>query len=158
MSLVEVMIALAVLGLLVVPIMMAFMNTQIYARKIDKQNEVNAVTRTVIQIVNDNFKNAVLIADIEGHAVDLDGDESTPETFLDIIKAAKKDSSKKVTVDNLPIIESGTLSKKYKYSITYDVKYDNSAYPGVYNFLITVMDYNSGRTENKLKIAVNIDD
>ena len=33
MTLTEVMIALAVLGLLFAPIMMAFMNTQIYAKK-----------------------------------------------------------------------------------------------------------------------------
>lgn len=170
MSLVEVMIALAVLGLLVVPIMMAFMNTQIYARKIDKQNEVNAITRTVTQNVMENFKRNEMIKAINDTGIDLDGDgtedkylvvdidgDGIDDKFSNIIKKAK-DEGKEITVDNIAIFENSEPSTKYKYSITYDQSYDDTKnYPDVYNFLITVKDY-SDRVHSSLKIAVNIDD
>ncbi|WP_010249682.1 type II secretion system protein [Acetivibrio cellulolyticus] len=158
MSLVEVMIALAILGLLSVPIMMAFMNTQIYARKIDKQNEINSITRTVTQIVSDGFKNDAVITDIGGLNIELDGDPLTlTDTFTDIIRKAKNDATKKDTVSDLPIMENGVKSLKYKYSITFDYNnFRNPLYEGVYNFLIIINEYDSGNVVNKLKIAVDI--
>ncbi|OPZ92281.1 MAG: hypothetical protein BWY74_01659 [Firmicutes bacterium ADurb.Bin419] len=157
MTLTEVMIALAVLGLLITPIMMSFMNTQIYARKIDKQNEVNAITRTIMQNVSKSLKEDYAIEDINGNIIDVDEDTLPDDRFSSIIIKAKSESSKRVTVDDLPVYENGIPNSKFKYSITYDENYDNSEYFGVYNFLITVRDYNSGRIENELKIAVNLD-
>lgn len=47
MTLVEVVVALALLGILVVPITIGFMNTIRIAKLIERQTEVNAVSEVV---------------------------------------------------------------------------------------------------------------
>ncbi|NLL06208.1 MAG: prepilin-type N-terminal cleavage/methylation domain-containing protein [Clostridiaceae bacterium] len=162
MSFLEVLIALGILGLLSVPIMMMFMNAQIYAKKVDKQTEINAVTRTVTQIVSDGFKTpgegALLFAPDSTEDIDIDGDGSAPDGFRKIIKYARDVLRDKYTTPVLKIEGSG-INEKYVYKITYDpANYHDANYEGVYSLLVTIIEKESGKVVNELKMSVNVNE
>lgn len=156
MSFLEVLIALAILGLLSVPIMMMFMNAQIYARKVDKQTEINAVTRTVMQIVSDGLNaNAQLFGPDSSDPIDVNGDGTENDGFRTIITHAHDSGSPYIT-PVLKIDRSG-INEKYVYKITYDhAKYYDENYEGVYNVLVTIIEKENGKAVNKLKMSVNV--
>ncbi len=156
MSFLEVLIALAILGLLSVPIMMMFMNAQIYAKKVDKQTEINAVTRTIMQLVSDGLKtNDQLFGPDSSDPIDVDGDDTTSDGFRTIIKHAH-DNGSTYTTPELKIDGSG-INEKYVYKIAYDpAKYYDANYEGVYNILVTIIEKESGKVVNKLKMSVNV--
>ncbi len=157
MSLVEVMIAITVLALLAVPLMISFMNTQVIARKVDKQTEISAITRTVKQIVSDGLIDNQPMIDVDDTVlVDINGD-SNPDTFQDFVSYAVTQAAP-VTSNELQIMETGRLNSKYKYKITCGsgADYYDPAISGVYNVVITIMEKDSGKIANKLKIAVSI--
>lgn len=159
MSFLEVLIALAILGLLSVPIMMMFMNAQMYAKKVDKQTEINAVTRTVMQIVSDGLKTGGVGAELfepdSSDPIDVNGDGTKNDGFRTIIKHAHVSGSP-YTTPLLKIDRSG-INEKYVYKITYDpAKYYDANYEGVYNVLVTIVEKESGKSVNKLKISVNV--
>lgn len=161
MSLLEVMIALAVLGLLSVPIMTAFMNTQIYARKVDKQTEVSAITRTVKQIVCDGIINAVdeMIMVNNSNVQQFVGPGHN-DTFRDFLNYAI-DNPGLVQTPYLQIKENGTsVNSKYKYKISYDhsdVQYYDAQYPNVFNLKIEIFDAKNDQLLNKIKVTVKLD-
>ena len=157
MSFLEVLIALGILGLLSVPIMMMFMNAQIYAKKVDKQTEINAVTRTVMQIVSEGLKtNAPLYTPESTDPIEIDGDTASGDGFKTIVKYAHSIGSSYTT----PIlkIERSGITEKYVYKITYDpARYYDPNYKGVYNFLVTILEKESGKVVNELKISTYVD-
>lgn len=159
MSFLEVLIALAILGLLSVPIMMMFMNAQIYAKKVDRQTEINAVTRTVMQIVSDGLKaeglGAQLFAPDSTDPIDVNGDGTENDGFRTIIKYAHNSGSL-YTTPLLKIDRSG-INEKYVYKITYNpAKYYDANYEGVYSVLVTIIEKESGKVANELKMSVNV--
>lgn len=160
MSFLEVLIALAILGLFSVPIMMMFMNAQIYARKVDKQTEINAVTRTVMQIVSDGFntdgEGALLYGPDSLDPIDVDGDNTTSDGYRTIIKYAHNITGSEYTTPLLKIDRFG-INEKYVYKLYYNpAKYYDVNYEGVYNILVTIVEKESGKTVNKLKMSVNV--
>lgn len=163
MSLLEVMIALAVLGLLSVPIMTAFMNTQIYAKKVDKQTEISAITRTVKQIVSDGILNGVdELTQFNGAPVNIFGGAPN-DKFIDFLNYAKSDTSGvDIQTPFLQIKDSDlSVNSKYKYKIIYNHNsteyYDGTQYPNVYNFKIEIYDAKNDQLLNKIKVAVKFD-
>lgn len=161
MSLLEVMIALALLGVLTVPIMTAFMNTQLYAKKVDKQTDINAITRTVKQIVIDGMLSNDSLLDINGDPVDTLDQIGTPDKFKDIIVNGK-DTGNPITTPFLKIdqIVNGSIEKseKYKYKIEYlhNECYDRT-YPKVYHVVIKICNYDNDNLLNEIKVAVMLD-
>lgn len=157
LTFIEVLIALAVLGLLSVPIMMMFMNAQIYARKVDKQTEISAVTRTVKQLVSEGLEKDGPLWDTDGKPVDIDGEEiDSGDTFQTIIKHANKLNST-ITTPHLQI--KGTeIIENYTYTVKYDPeKYYDPNFKGVYTVLITIIDRESNNVVNEIKVSVNVE-
>lgn len=164
MSLIEVMVALTILGLLTIPVMTAFMNTQIYARKVDKETEISSITRTVKQIVANGLIENLELIDIGGIAVNqFDGDpsDSDYDSYMDFINygIAHESDPDPITTPYLQILEGSSLSanSKYQFTISYHHKdFYNAKYPDVYNLLITIIEKGSSKVANKIKIAVKI--
>ncbi|WP_027621283.1 type II secretion system protein [Acetivibrio clariflavus] len=175
LTFIEVLIALSIMGLLSVPIMMMFMNAQMYARKVDKQTEINAVTRTVKELVLEGLNKDAPLSSLTGEIIDIDGEdaedgedseadegEEVSDGFKSIIRYAIK-SNTTVTTPYLKIEDSiedsgNKISDKYTYTVTYDpAKYYDSNYKGVYNVLIKIYEKESKNKVNELKVSVYID-
>lgn len=157
MSLIEVIIALAVLSIVTYPIMMAFMNTQIAAKRVDKQTRINAITRTVKEFVYDNVVDEAgseMIIDINNTAVDMDGVSGT-DTFFSFVSWAIKQTSLAST-PQLPIFEMSVKNDKYTYTIASGQSYQDTNFPDVYNVLISIIEKDSGNVVNQIKVAINI--
>lgn len=158
LTFVEVLISLTILGLLSVPIMMMFMNAQRYARKVDKQTEINAVTRTVKQLVSGGLIDDEPLIDVNGVNVDIDedGDLEEIDGFHNMIRHAF-DTSAPVTTPYLEIKEGSQVNKKYAYKVKFDPeKYYDPNYVGVYNVLITIVEKESNNPVNEIKVSVNV--
>ena len=163
MSLIEVMIAVSVLGLLTIPIMISFMNTQRYAKKIDKETEISSITRTVKQIVADGLVLNREMENTDGDPIDIYPSDSINDKFRDFIKYCKSNYSNQLFESvELGIREtkSTTTNNKYSYKIAYhhNVDYEETEYPKVYNVLIKIIERDSGTVVNQIKIAVKNDD
>lgn len=158
MSLLEVIIAVAILGVLAIPIMTTFLNTQIYAKKVDRQTEVNAITRTVKQIVLDGMLSKDIMIDKDGNPVNqFDSDILHPDTFVSLIQYSKDNGEAETPflqfTDGWPPVEN----TKYTYKIRYKHSdFYNPDYLEVYNFEITIYDKGSSQVVNKIKIAINL--
>lgn len=158
MTMVEVLISIAVLALLSVPIMMTFMNAQVLARKVDKQTEVSAITRTVKQIVTDGIvvTPSAVMTDISGNGIDYNGGGT--DTYLQFVNEAKDATVLKV-VDDLRIMENGNRNDKYKFSISSCKDFhDSTNFDDVYNVLITIKEIGSDKKVEELMVAVRLDD
>lgn len=156
LTFVEVLISLTILGLLAVPIMMMFMNAQRYARKVDKQTEINAVTRTVKQLVSEGLISDAPLKDINDDYVDINEDGRPEDGFKDIVRHANEISAP-VTTPYLQIIEGSEVNEKYTYKVKYDPeKYYDPNYFGVYNVLITIVEKETTNTVNEIKVSVNV--
>jgi len=165
MSLLEVMIALAILGVLTVPIMTAFMNTQLYAKKVDKQNEINAITRTVKQIVTDGFIRDEVLEASDGSTIDtLEPVDGNSDHFRDIINEYSKDINKASTYTSPSFLKINKTvgptiveSKKYKYKLEYCYnECYNPSYENVHHVVIMIYDYDSEKLLNEIKVAVKL--
>ena len=149
MTMIEVIISIALLSVVSVPLIISFMNSLNISRLSKNQIEINAVTRTVKEIVTDGFFNNLPLNDF-----DSDGD-------IDLYRDFLCDSS------GVPATSGATLYRvtpkidvpepdysDYKFSITYEsANFHNPAYEDVTNVLITIYNIDN-KIVNKLKITV----
>jgi prepilin-type N-terminal cleavage/methylation domain-containing protein len=161
MSLLEVMIAITVLGLLTMPIMISFMNTQRYAKKIDKETEISSITRTVKQLVVDGLVKNEPLVDKDGNSIDIYVSDTIDDKFRDFIKYCRSAANKDTLIESveLMIYSGGSQNTKYSYKLAYHHNefYDGTQYPNVYNVLIKIIERDSGSVVNQIKIAVKVD-
>jgi|LSQX01.3.fsa_nt_gb prepilin-type N-terminal cleavage/methylation domain-containing protein len=152
MTLIEVILAVAILGVVTFPLMVSFMNTLALSKKIDQENEVNAITRIVKEKVAESIIQENYLLKFKDPA--LDG--LSIRTFIgDSIFIGGT-----VTSDDFSIVDSaGSTNDKYFFSVTYDnfSCYD-ADYAHIYHVIITIKTSDVAGTEkvlNKLKIAVD---
>lgn len=157
MTLIEVVVSLALLGILILPITVGFMNTLKVTKLIEQQTEVNAVSEVVKDqvaeaLIQDNYPLALL--------------EPTPaETewlIRPVVIAAKSTPDEEKKSPNLAVVySSGEKNEKYFYTVSYTHNscYDIN-YPYTYHAIVNILFKNSkGNVEtlNTFKIAANVD-
>jgi len=115
MTLVEVVVALALLGILVVPITIGFMNTIRIAKLIERQTEVNAVS----EVVKDQVAEALIQQNYP--LTLLESAPTGPEWYLrPFIADAKLTPNVEKKSPNLAVVySSGAKNEKYFYTVSY---------------------------------------
>ncbi|CDG35796.1 prepilin-type cleavage/methylation [Acetivibrio thermocellus BC1] len=156
MTLVEVVVALALLGILVVPITIGFMNTIRIAKLIERQTEVNAVS----EVVKDQVAEALIQQNYPLTLL-----ESAPtgtEWYLrPFIADAKLTPNVEKKSPNLAVVySSGAKNEKYFYTVSYKHEscYDPE-YPYTYHVIVNILTKNNKgeiETLNTFKIAANV--
>jgi len=156
MTLVEVVVALALLGILVVPITIGFMNTIRIAKLIERQTEVNAVS----EVVKDQVAEALIQQNYPLTLL-----ESAPtgtEWYLrPFIADAKSTPGVEKKSPNLAVVySSGAKNEKYFYTVSYKHEscYDPE-YPYTYHVIVNILTKNNKgeiETLNTFKIAANV--
>ncbi|ABN52332.1 MAG TPA: prepilin-type cleavage/methylation domain-containing protein [Hungateiclostridium thermocellum] len=156
MTLVEVVVALALLGILVVPITIGFMNTIRIAKLIERQTEVNAVS----EVVKDQVAEALIQQNYPLTLL-----ESAPtgtEWYLrPFIADAKSTPNVEKKSPNLAVVySSGAKNEKYFYTVSYKHEscYDPE-YPYTYHVIVNILTKNNKgeiETLNTFKIAANV--
>ncbi|TYQ13243.1 UNVERIFIED_CONTAM: prepilin-type N-terminal cleavage/methylation domain-containing protein [Acetivibrio alkalicellulosi] len=136
MSLIEVILALAILSVVTIPIFIGFMNALIISKRVDVQTNVNAVTR----IIKEEVKNALLDENLHLYSID----NSEVKIIYHIKNAAEVGGVydnelfrlKDLTEDDS---EENYFRRRFFYEIIYDHEqcYDED-YPFVYHVIISV--------------------
>jgi len=156
MTLVEVVVALALLGILVVPITIGFMNTIRIAKLIERQTEVNAVS----EVVKDQVAEALIQQNYP--LTLLESAPTGPEWYLrPFIADAKLTPNVEKKSPNLAVVySSGAKNEKYFYTVSYKHEscYDPE-YPYTYHVIVNILTKNNKgeiETLNTFKIAANV--
>ncbi len=156
MTLIEVILAVAILGVVTFPLMVSFMNTLALSKKIDQENEVNAVTRIVKEMVSESIIQNNYELELKDPSDPHDSKKSIRDFISDTISSTGTSTS-----DNISIIDSaGNLNDKYFFTVSYDHNscYDVN-YPSIYHVIISIKTVDgvtgSEKLLNRLKIAVN---
>jgi len=156
MTLVEVVVALALLGILVVPITIGFMNTIRIAKLIERQTEVNAVS----EVVKDQVAEALIQQNYP--LTLLESAPTETEWYLrPFIADAKSTPGVEKKSPNLAVVySSGAKNEKYFYTVSYKHEscYDPE-YPYTYHVIVNILTKNNKgeiETLNTFKIAANV--
>ncbi|HOM01410.1 MAG TPA: prepilin-type N-terminal cleavage/methylation domain-containing protein [Acetivibrio sp.] len=157
MTLVEVVIALALLGILVVPITVGFMNSLMVSKLIEQQTEVNAVS----EVVKDHVSEALIERSYPLVLLE-PAPTGSDWSLREFIVAAKSTPEEEKKSPNLAVVySSGAKNEKYFYTVTYKHNscYDPN-YPYTYHVIVNILTKNAKgdiKTLNTFKIAANLD-
>ncbi|HHV29479.1 type II secretion system protein [Acetivibrio mesophilus] len=156
MTLMELVIALALLGILVVPITMGFMSTLRVSKLIEQQTKVNAVS----EVVKDQVSEALLQENYP--LMLLEPTPTETEWFIrPFITGAKSTPDVEKSSPNLAVVySSGARNEEYFYTVSYmhSSCYD-SEYPYTYHVIVKILAKNAKgniETLNTFKIGANV--
>lgn len=118
MTLTEVITALAILGIISIPLIAVFSNSVLITHMTKKQMEINAVMQIVKREVAESVKNGVELLEFEN-----------PDEKVNLSPAASEDPGPYSPVDGRTEflkIQSGNLTESYKYRVKYIDKGDGT--------------------------------
>ncbi|GAE88025.1 type II secretion system protein [Acetivibrio straminisolvens] len=156
MTLIEVVVAIALLGILIVPITIGFMNALRVSKLIERQTELNAVS----EVVKDQVAEALLQENYPLVLLEPTPTETEWKLRQFIVDAKSTPDVEKKSPNLAVVYSSGAVNEKFFYTVSYKHNscYDPN-YPYTYHVIVNILTKNSkGDIEslNTFKIAANV--
>lgn len=154
MSIIEVVLALAVLSIIAVPLITTFGNSLRLTKHVDKQIDINAFSRLAIERVKEALANGTALPDEDGNF-----GPGVEINIRDLISSVDSDGSipanQLKSTDKIGILDSyNELVEGYYVIVSYCKDFHDTGYKIRY-ILIEIKNKDDGANANEIKLAVD---